>query len=84
MSNASGHGPDGTHTAPAFREPTAEGSRDDGSKTPPVEDQVGALEELTYGPVPPRRSVPIQVTCRLQGRGQPLAFPIAADAVVLR
>lgn len=33
---------------------------------------------LSYDPVPPRRSFHLQVSCRLQGRGQPLPFPPAS------
>jgi hypothetical protein len=73
MSKPQGQGADGTHAA-AFLEPTEEGSRNEEPKGPPVDDRDNALEELTYEPVPPRRSVSIQVTCHLQGRGRPLPF----------
>jgi hypothetical protein len=35
--------------------------------------------DLSYSPVPARHTYPVRVICRLQGRGQPLPFPLDDD-----
>jgi len=75
MSKTQDQTPAGTHDAAAFLEHTEEGSRGDATIIPPREEE--AVEELSYEPIPPKRSFSVQVTCRLQGRGQPLPFPDA-------
>jgi hypothetical protein len=49
-----------------------------GSNGQTEDDLAGELvsDELTYDPVPPRRSISVRVTCRLHGRGRPLPFPL--------
>jgi hypothetical protein len=75
MNKAQEQGPDDAHAAAVFLDPTEGGSRGRRAAGPLEEHQNSADEELTYEPVPPRRSIPIQVICRLQGRGRPLLFP---------
>jgi hypothetical protein len=75
MNKSQEQGADDAHAAAAFLELTREGSQTRQESGPEEEQQESADQELTYEPVPPHRSIPIQVTCRLEGRGQPLAFP---------
>ncbi len=36
-------------------------------------------EEITYTPVPPRRSLAVTVRYQMRGRGKPLPYPIEDD-----
>jgi hypothetical protein len=75
MSKPQERSPDGTPAAAACLEHTDEKSVGDVTKNTPREEPV--VEEMTYEPIPPRRLFSVQVTCRLQGRGEPLPFPDA-------
>jgi hypothetical protein len=75
MRKAQAQGADSTHAAGPLVERTEDATRNEEPKAPPVEDRESALEELNYEPVPPRRSVSVQVICHLEGRGQPLPLP---------